>query len=100
MAAVELASMTEPLPAPAKDARDLSDRLELLVAAVPSLIGELSLEGVLQRVADLAPELIGARYAAVGMLAPDGRTLATFTTHGISAVAIPFQMFLIASIVF
>lgn len=85
MAAVELASMTEPLPAPAKDAHDLSDRLELLVAAVPSLIGELSLEGVLQRVADLAPELIGARYAAVGMLAPDGRTLATFTTHGISA---------------
>ncbi len=85
MGAVELAPMTEPLPAPAAVAHDLSDRLELLVAAVPSLIGELSLEGVLQRVADLAPELIGARYAAVGMLAPDGRTLATFTTHGISA---------------
>ena len=64
MGAVELASMTEPRPAPARDAHDLSDRLELLVAAVPSLIGELSLEGVLQRVADLARELDSAHPAS------------------------------------
>ncbi|HXI21372.1 MAG TPA: GAF domain-containing sensor histidine kinase [Gemmatimonadales bacterium] len=51
---------------------------------MPSLISELSLEGVLQRVADLAAEVIGARYAAVGMLGADGRSLDTFTTHGVT----------------
>jgi signal transduction histidine kinase len=59
--------------------------LERLVEATPGLISEMHLESVLQRVADLAAEVIGARYAAVGMLAADGRTLETFTTHGISA---------------
>jgi signal transduction histidine kinase len=57
-------------------------RLERLAAEDPALIAELSLEAVLQRVADLAAEVIGARYAAVGMLGADGRTLATFTTSG------------------
>ncbi|HEU5153149.1 MAG TPA: GAF domain-containing sensor histidine kinase [Gemmatimonadales bacterium] len=51
---------------------------------MPELIAEVSLEGVLQLAADLAAELIGARYAAVGMLNPDGRTLQGFTTHGLS----------------
>lgn len=82
---VELRLMSESPSDPAGAPRDLSDRLELLVSAVSGLIGELSLEGVLQRVADIAPVLIGARYAAVGMLAPDGRTLASFTTYGMTA---------------
>jgi signal transduction histidine kinase len=55
-----------------------------LVTATPGLMAVLHLDGVLQQVADLAAEVIGARYAAVGMLAPDGRTLETFTTHGLS----------------
>lgn len=63
---------------------DSQARLERLVEAMPALITELSLDGVLQRVADLACELIGSRYAAVGMLAPDGRTLETFTTSGLT----------------
>jgi len=62
-----------------------SSRLERLIEAAPGLISELHLESVLQRVADLAADVIGARYAAVGLLAPDGRTLETFTTHGMSA---------------
>jgi signal transduction histidine kinase len=62
-----------------------SSRLERLVLAAPSLISELHLESVLQRVADLAAEVIEARYAAVGLLAPDGRTLETFIAHGMSA---------------
>ncbi|MBK9690649.1 MAG: GAF domain-containing sensor histidine kinase [Gemmatimonadetes bacterium] len=70
-----------PTPPPAQA---LAVRLERLVAAVPGLIAELSLEGVLQRVADLAAELLDARYAAVGMLNPDGRTLASFTTTGMT----------------
>jgi len=66
------------------DDRGSANRLERLVAAVPSLITELSLDGVLQRVAELAREILDARYAAVGMLGADGRTLQTFTTSGMS----------------
>ena len=50
-----------------------------------SLITEVSLEGVLQRVVEIAAEVIGAQYAAIGVLAPDGRLLESFTTHGIDA---------------
>ncbi|MDH4132567.1 MAG: GAF domain-containing sensor histidine kinase [Gemmatimonadota bacterium] len=59
-------------------------RLERLVEGSSRLIGEYSLAGVLQGVADLAAELIGARFAAVGILASDGRTLESFTTAGIT----------------
>jgi signal transduction histidine kinase len=59
------------------------ERLERLVVAASSLITEVSLEGVLQRVVEVAAAVIGARYAAIGVLAPDGRLLESFTTHGI-----------------
>jgi signal transduction histidine kinase len=59
-------------------------RLEQLIVATPALITELSLDGVLQRVVQLAAEVIGAHYAAIGVLAPDGRVLESFTTFGIS----------------
>ena len=59
-------------------------RLERLVEGSSRLIGEYSLAGVLQGVADLAAELLGARYAAVGILGSDGKTLESFTTAGIS----------------
>jgi signal transduction histidine kinase len=62
----------------------LSDRLERLAQATPELISEVSLEGVLQRGAELAAQTIGARYAAVGTLNLDGRTLETFTVHGLT----------------
>lgn len=54
-----------------------------MVVAASSLITEVSLEGVLQRVVEVAAEVIGARYAAIGVLGPDGRLLESFTTHGI-----------------
>ncbi|MFN8651804.1 MAG: GAF domain-containing sensor histidine kinase [Gemmatimonadales bacterium] len=69
-----------PLPA----STSLAGRLERLVTASVTITTELSLEGVLQGVANIAAEIIGARYCAVGMLAPNGRTLETFTTYGIS----------------
>jgi signal transduction histidine kinase len=59
-------------------------RLERLIYATSALITELSLDGVLQRVVQVAAEVIGAHYAAIGVLAPDGRVLESFTTHGIS----------------
>lgn len=59
------------------------ERLERLVVATSALITEVSLEGVLVLVVQVAAEVIGARYAAIGVLAPDGRLLESFTTHGI-----------------
>ena len=60
-----------------------SHRLEQLVTTGTLLTTELSLEGVLQRVVEVAAALIGARYAAIGVLDPDGRLLESFTTFGI-----------------
>ncbi len=59
-------------------------RLEQLVAAGTLLTSELSLEGVLQRVVEIAVDVIGAKYAAIGVLGPDGRSLESFITMGIS----------------
>jgi signal transduction histidine kinase len=58
-------------------------RLERLVAAGTLLTSELSLEGVLERVNEIAASVIGAKYAAIGVLGPDGRLLESFTTFGI-----------------
>ncbi len=60
------------------------ERLERLLSASLLLTTEMSLERVLQKVTDIAVEIIGARYAALGVVAPDGRTLESFTTTGIT----------------
>jgi len=60
----------------------LAERLERLVRGAHQLTGEPTLKGVLQRVADLALEVVDARYAAIGLLAPDRRSLETFITAG------------------
>jgi signal transduction histidine kinase len=59
------------------------ERLERLIVAARSLITEVSLDRVLQQVVEVAAEVIGAQYAAIGVLAPDGRVLESFTTYGI-----------------
>ena len=59
-------------------------RIERLVREFPALVSELQLPAVLERVAQLATELIGARYAAVGMLAPDRQSLESFTVAGLT----------------
>ena len=59
------------------------DRLERLVLTTSALIAETSLEGALDRIVAVAADVIGARYAAVGVLGPDGRLLERFITHGI-----------------
>lgn len=61
----------------------LDQRLERLVFAGLVLASEPSLEGVLQHVVRIAAEVIGSKYAAIGVLAPDGRLLESFTTYGI-----------------
>ncbi len=49
------------------------------------MITEVSLEGVLSRVAQIAAEVIGAEYAAIGVLGSDGKVLEHFMTYGIDA---------------
>ena len=60
------------------------ERLERLLQVTIGLASEVSLERVLQQVTDTALELIGARYAAIGVVAPDGRTLQSFTVSGMT----------------
>jgi signal transduction histidine kinase len=62
-----------------------SERLEQLVLAGVALTAEPSLDGVINRVVSIAADVIGANYAAIGVLAPDGRTLESFTTRGMTA---------------
>lgn len=63
--------------------RALTARLEQLVRGGNALVSEPRLDRVLQEVADLAREVIGARYSALGLLAPDRRSLGLFVTSGL-----------------
>ena len=47
-------------------------RLRGLLHANQMIVGHLALPVVLRRIAEAARELIGARYAALGVIAPDG----------------------------
>jgi signal transduction histidine kinase len=60
------------------------DRTELLIEAGMTLASELSLPHVLQRIAELAAELTGAKYTALGVIGPDGGIL-EFVTVGVTA---------------
>jgi signal transduction histidine kinase len=56
-----------------------------LIEAGMALASELSLDAVLQRIVELAVDLTGARYGALGVLTPDGRSIEEFITVGITA---------------
>ena len=62
-------------------------RLRLLLEIGQSVVAELDLEVVLAKVLGAARELTGARYAAVGVMAPDRRSLERFVTSGIDPEA-------------
>jgi signal transduction histidine kinase len=59
-------------------------RIERMIHEVPGLMAETTVDGALQRIADLAAEVVGAQYVAVGMLGPGGHTLERFVTSGIA----------------
>jgi K+-sensing histidine kinase KdpD len=63
----------------------MGEQLEQLMLAALALTTETSLERVLERVVGIAARVIGAHYAAIGVLAPDGRLLESFITYGIDA---------------
>jgi signal transduction histidine kinase len=58
--------------------------LELLIRATPELVGELDTGRLLQRIAELAKELLVARYAAIGLLSADRHSLVSFVTSGLT----------------
>lgn len=60
------------------------ERFERLLSAGVEIFSERSLERVLQRVVDAARQVVGARYAALGVLSPDGTSLVQFVTSGIT----------------
>lgn len=59
------------------------DRTALLIEAGLALASELSLGAVLQRIVELAVDITGARYGALGVLGGDGR-IEEFITEGIT----------------
>jgi signal transduction histidine kinase len=63
---------------------ELATRLEVVSRAALAVTGELELNTVLRRLVDLARELSGARYAALGVPGPSGE-LESFLTSGMSA---------------
>lgn len=68
---------------PAGEALRIEQRFRGLLSLGVSLFSEHTTESVLQRIGDVAREVVGARYAALGVLNPDGKSLATFVTSGI-----------------
>jgi two-component system, NarL family, sensor histidine kinase DevS len=60
-------------------------RLRALFEAGLAVSSELSLDGLLHRLAQAAAELTGARYAALGVIDASGSELERFITHGIDA---------------
>lgn len=60
-----------------------AQRLERLLTAGRALVSELDLDTVLAQVLEIARELTGARYAALGVLDDDRTALRDFITSGV-----------------
>jgi signal transduction histidine kinase len=59
--------------------------VQALSDAIGGIAGVLSVEAVLQLIVDRVRELVGARYAALGILGDDRRRIEQFVTSGITA---------------
>ena len=65
------------------EAERVEQRFRSLLSLGVTIFSEHTTEAVLQRIVDVARDVVGARYAALGVLAPDGNSLMTFVTSGI-----------------
>lgn len=63
--------------------RERQSSFQGLVEAGIAISSELTLDALLQLLAETAAELTGARYAALGVIDSSGRELERFVTHGI-----------------
>ncbi len=59
--------------------------MRALLEAIVGLTSELSLDALLQRLVEVAADLTGARYAALGVIDGSGQQLERFLTTGIDA---------------
>jgi len=73
--------------APQASVGDSARQLQALVQASLALTTELSLERVLQKIADVARDVLGARYAALGVINESGTGLSQLLTAGIDDAA-------------
>jgi len=69
------------------EATRIRERFERLLAAGIAIFSRHDLEHVLQQVVDAAREVVGARYAALGVLGDDRKTLIQFVTSGLDEAA-------------
>ena len=81
---LELDQLLGQLVARAQEVLGTQGRLRGLLRATQVVTGDLGLPVVLQRIVEAARDLVGARYAALGVIAPDGG-LAEFV-HIVSAI--------------
>jgi signal transduction histidine kinase len=72
---------------PLASAGDSPRQLQALAQASLALTTELSLERVLQKIAEVARDVLGARYAALGVINESGTGLNQFLTAGIDDTA-------------
>jgi len=66
-----------------QEAARIRERFERLLAAGVAIFSRHDLDHVLQEVVDAAREVVGARYAALGVLGDDRETLVQFVTSGL-----------------
>lgn len=66
------------------EVRGTRDRVHSLLEAVVSVGRQLDLSQVLRRIVEAAALLVDAEYGALGVIGPDGRTLAQFLTVGLT----------------
>nr|WP_237693388.1 GAF domain-containing protein [Streptomyces sp. SID2888] len=83
MPQLRLDELLEELHARLDAARGTRDRVHSLLEAVLSVGRELDLEQALRSIVEAAAALVDARYAALGVIGPDGRRLSDFLTVGV-----------------
>jgi signal transduction histidine kinase len=71
-------------PLPQAETLRLRQRFELLLSEVLAIASEHSIELLLQKVADAARAVVGARYAALGVIDQAGTALSHFIVSGLS----------------
>nr|WP_162824542.1 GAF domain-containing protein [Peterkaempfera bronchialis] len=85
---MRLDELLEELQARIDAVRGTRDRVHSLLEAVLSVGRELDLTQVLRTIVEAGATLVDARYAALGVIGPDGRTLSQFLTVGVSQAEI------------
>jgi signal transduction histidine kinase len=59
------------------------ERMRSLLQAVIAVAGDLDLQAVLHRIAEVAADLVDAEYAALGVISDDGTSLSQFLVVGV-----------------